>query len=338
MAYNIYVLNETALTISGGAILDGITQGDGSHLVGRTITLNSNAWYPVAINDDDPNFQDNDGSQRLNGAQNINGTLVANNTVLEAEYGLRLTDGVNTWTVVGFNVNNSAPAYATVEGLAFIGGPGGFPPRGVALRVVSAFEGPNFPAASYATPICFAAGTLIDTATGPCPVENITVGTQILTAEDGLQPVRWRSSRQFPAQGRFAPVLFHPGAIGNIRPLRLSPQHRIRVSDWRSELWLGMDNVLVPALHFVNGRDVVIETGGMVDYHHLMFDAHQIIFSEGVATESFHPGEVGLGSLDQAAREEIFAIFPELGLQLGSYGATAHTALRQAEARVLLAA
>lgn len=339
MPYSIYVLNETDMTISGGAILDGVTQGTGVHLVGRTITLNSNDWYPVAINDNDANFQDNDtGTQRLNGAQTINGTSYANNTGVEAEYGLTLTDGVNTWTVVGFNVTNSTPAYATIEALAFIGGPGGFPPRNFPLTVVSNFEGPNFNSATYATPICFAAGTLIETATGPCPVEQIGVGTLVLTAQDGLQPVRWRSSRQFPAWGKFAPVLFQTGAIGNTRPLRLSPQHRIRVSDWRSELWLGQDNVLVPALHFVNGRDVVIDHGGIVDYHHLMFDTHQVIFSEGVATESFHPGEVGLGSLDAATRDEIFAIFPELELQLGCYGATVHTALRQAEARVLLAA
>ena len=49
MPYSIYVLNETDMTISGGAILDGVTQGTGVHLVGRTITLNSNDWYPVAI-------------------------------------------------------------------------------------------------------------------------------------------------------------------------------------------------------------------------------------------------------------------------------------------------
>jgi hypothetical protein len=175
LAYSIYVLNESDLTISGGGILDGVTQGDGSHLVGRTITINSPSWYSVNINDDDPNFQDNDGSQRLNGGQTINGTSYANNNVVEAEYSLVLSDGTNTWTVVGFNVNDSSPAYATVEGLAFIGGSGGFPPRGVPLTVVSNGEGPSFVATSYATPICFTAGTLIDTADGPCPVEDIGV-------------------------------------------------------------------------------------------------------------------------------------------------------------------
>ncbi len=337
MAYNIYVLNETNLTISGGAVLDGVTQGDGSHLVGRTIMINSPSWYSVAINDDDPNFQDNDSSQKLNGAQTINGTNYGNNTVVEAEYSLVLTDGTNTWTVVGFNVNDSSPAYATVEGLAFIGGSGGFPPHGVPLTVVSNGEGPNFAATSYATPICFAAGTLIETADGPRPVEEIVVGTLVRTLHDGLQPVRWRDGRDFPATGAFAPILFRAGAIGNSRPLRLSPQHRIRIADWRTQLWCGEDAVLIAAQQFVNGTDIVVDQGGMVTYHHLMFDRHQIVFAEDVPTESFYPGEIGISGMDDATRQELFTLFPSLRDEPGGYSAV-HPSLRAPEAQVLLAA
>ncbi len=337
MGYRIYVLNETDLTISGGGILDGVTQGDGSHLVGRTITINSPSWYSVNINDDDPNFQDNDNSQRLNGGQTINGTSYANNRVVEAEYSLVLSDGTNTWTVVGFNVNDSSPAFATVEGLAFIGGSGGFPPRGVPLTVVSNGEGPSFAATSYATPVCFAAGTLIDTADGPCPVEDIGVGTLVRTLHDGFQPVRWRDGREFPACGLFVPILFRAGAIGNLRDLRLSPQHRIRVADWRTQLWSGEDAVLIAAQQFVNGADIVADPGGMVAYHHLMFDRHQIIFAEGVATESFHPGEVGIGGMDDATRAELLALFPALRESAAGYCAV-HPSLKAVEAQVLLAA
>lgn len=105
--FSIFMLGESQISISGGAQLDGVTQGDGSHLVGQTITLNSNAWNEVNIRDNDRNFSDNDSIQRLDGAQDIDGTTYANNTRVEAEYGLTLTDGVNYWQVVGFNVNNS---------------------------------------------------------------------------------------------------------------------------------------------------------------------------------------------------------------------------------------
>jgi hypothetical protein len=164
--YSIFVLGESQISISGGGQLDGVTQGDGSHLTGLTITLNSSAWVPIEISDNDPDFQDNDNSQRLFGAQSIDGTTYANNTVVEAEYGITLTDGTNTWQLVGFNVNNSSPSYGTVEGLAFIGGPGGFPPVGVALTVGGTFEGPVFAVDEYATPICVVAGTMVETPQG----------------------------------------------------------------------------------------------------------------------------------------------------------------------------
>ncbi len=308
------------------------------HLAGRTITLNSNAWYPVSINDDDASFGDSDTSQTLNGPQTIDGVTYPNGRIVEAEYGLTLSDGVNTWQVVGFNVNNSSPAYGTVEGLAFIGGSGGFPPVRVPLTIVSTQEGPNYLATNYATPICFANGTLLETGRGTVAVESIGVGDLVATRDDGLQPVRWRADRTLPAYGTFAPILFRAGAIGNTRPLRLSPQHKVLVTGWRAELICGENAVLVPALHFVDGVQVIVETGGVVTYHHLMFDRHQIVFSEGIATESFFPGAVGLAGLDLAARREMLAIFPQLATDIAAYGPPVLPVLSATEARVLMAA
>lgn len=335
MPYDIYVLDESDITLSG-AVLDGVTQGDGSHMVGATMVLSPD-WYPVSINDDDANFQDNDTGQTLNGAQVIDGVTYAGGTRVEAEYSMVVTDGTSTWTVVAFNVNNSSPAYGTVEGLAFIGGPGGFPPAGVTLTVVSAAEGPNFAAAGYATPICFAAGTMIETPDGARPVEAIAVGDMVETLEDGPQPVRWRAHRTWPAWGPMAPVVFAPGALGNARPLVLSQQHRVLVTGWRAELYFGQDAVLLAARDFVNGRDIRLRQGGHVEYHHLLFDRHQILMSDGVATESYHPGAVGVGGLPEASRAELLALLPEAA-GLEAFGPTAAPVLRRGEARVLLAA
>ena len=65
----------------------------------------------------------------------------------------------------------------------------------------------------------------------------------------------------------------------------------------------------------INGttiRQVLPQDG--VTYIHLLFDQHEILVSEGALSESFHPGEAGLGSLDAAQRHEIEHLFPGLEL------------------------
>jgi len=338
MPYDLYVLSETDVTVSGGVTLDGVTQGDGTHLIGNTLTLNAPNWQAVSINDNNDEFSDNHGNQKLDGAQTINGTTYADGTIVEAEYGITVTDGVNTWQMVAFNVRDSSPAYATVEGLAFVGDSGDWPPIGVTLTVIDTQEFPSYPVTDFVTPICFVRGTLIDTPAGPRPVQTLQVGDLVMTQADGAQPVRWCAGRTFAAQGARAPIAFAPGAIGNRRRFCVSQQHRILVSDYRAQLWCGADQVLVPAKAFVNGTTVRQLTGGHVSYHHIMFDTHQIVMAEGVASESFHPGAQGILGLTDAVRDELFDLFPELASDPAAYGPAAHRDVRGDEARVLLCA
>lgn len=65
-----------------------------------------------------------------------------------------------------------------------------------------------------------------------------------------------------------------------------------------------------------------------------MFDQHEVIFSNGVATESFYAGAEAVGSVTDQAREEMFAIFPQLRSDLGQYGGTARLCLRGHEAKL----
>ncbi len=351
-SYTIYVLDEADITLTnsdGSAqTLDGVTQGDGSHLVGDKLTLNGPNWTPVEISDDDDNFSDNDtrgdAAQTLVNETSLDESTFSAGTKVEAEYSFVVTDGTFdsegnpvTWTLVGFNAATGSPSYGTLEGLAFIGGPGGFPPVGVPLTVVSAAEGPDFPAADYATPVCFGAGTLIETEDGPMPIEEIEVGMRVRTRHDGYQPVRWHGVRTFAAIGPMAPVVFEPGAIGNARELVLSPQHRVAISGWKAELMFGETDALVPAIHFVDDHKIMRRVGGTIEYHHLMFDRHQIVFAEGVEAESLHPGIRTLDKLDAAARAELLEIFPEIAEVEGAYGPSVHPSLKGFEARAFLA-
>jgi hypothetical protein len=160
--------------------------------------------------------------------------------------------------------------------------------------------------------ICFAAGTLIATPSGPIAVEDLTTDDLVTTLDHGPQPIRWTGRRRVAATGNAAPVVFRAGAIGNDRDLMVSPQHRMLLTDWRAELMFGEPQVLVPAKALVNHDTIFVQEGGQVEYVHLLFDEHEIIFAEGVPSESFHPGATGLSTLDDPARDEVLALFPEL--------------------------
>ena len=348
MPYSIFMLPEGLMTVTGttgGSGLDGVTQGDGSHMVGASITLNSNAWVEIEINDNDTSFEDNDGGQRTVNAQTINSVAgnpaatqtFAANTAVEAEYGIIVQDpDGNTYQLVAFNFSTGSPAYGTIEGLAFIGPQGGFPPINVPLTVVSAQEFPSFNATTYATPICFVEGTLIATPLGEVAIEALKVGDLVTTVEGGAEPVRWIGRRSFPAVGRFAPVVFAPGAIGNRRMLAVSRQHRMLVRGWRAELYFGADTVWVPAVHFLGHDGVHLREGDEVTYLHLLLDGHRTLIAEGVEAESLHPGDMALGAIDAEGLAEIEAMFPEVRCGVGRE--ISHPALRGKEARALLAA
>jgi hypothetical protein len=97
----------------------------------------------------------------------------------------------------------------------------------------------------------------------------------------------------------------------------------------------GESEVLVAAKHLVDDRDVRICPCDEVIYIHLMFDRHEVIYAEGIATESFHAGDTALSAVTAAAREELFAIFPELRSAPGRHRETARHCLKRHEAQLL---
>lgn len=189
---------------------------------------------------------------------------------------------------------------------------------------------------SVTTVPCFTTGTRIRTGRGDRPVEALQVGDLVETRDHGLQPIRWIGQRRVAAEGPHAPVVIEAGVFGNHRRLVVSPQHRVLVTHWMAELMFGEDEVLVAARDLVNGCSVRVLEGGEVTYVHLLFDRHEIIWSEGLMTESFLPGPQVLSALDDAVRSEVLGLFPEICTEthLG-YGPSARASLRRFEAQVL---
>jgi len=186
---------------------------------------------------------------------------------------------------------------------------------------------------------CFVAGTRIETPNGPRLVESLIPGDMIMTQDDGPQPLRWIGSRAVRARGAFAPVRIAAGTFGDHGRLMLSPLHRVLVRDAMAELLFGDREVLVAARDLVDGTSVTICEGDLVTYVHLLFDRHQVIFAEGLATESFLPGPQTTNSFEADIIEEICGIFPEIDPKTGDgYSPAARRLLRGFEARLLTAA
>lgn len=180
---------------------------------------------------------------------------------------------------------------------------------------------------------CFVAGTKISTPTGERAVETLKPGDLIITHDDGPQPLRWIGRRTLRANGSFAPVMIRAGTFGQHDTLIVSPEHRILVRDPMAEMLFGETEVLVAAKYLVNDLTVRRRVGGYVTYVHLMFDAHQVIYSEGLPTESFLPGPQTKDVFERDIVTEICAIFPELDPETGhGYSASARRTLRQFEA------
>jgi hypothetical protein len=87
--------------------------------------------------------------------------------------------------------------------------------------------------------------------------------------------------------------------------------HRILVRGWRAELYFGDSELLVPAKHLVDGDKVFVDPVDTVEYFHILFDQHEVIFSDGAPTESFFPGEQILQG-DDEIRKELETLFPEM--------------------------
>lgn len=324
--YSIWALGESQLSISGGGQLDGVTQGDGSHLEGLTITLNSFNFEQINIRDrgSDVNFDDNDGNQRLNGGQSFDGASYGNNTRIEAEYRIVLRDpdtGIE-YEALAVNFNNSSPSYGTIEGLSFVDT---IPPSGVALEVTLATEGPGSlgqPAienTELAVPACFTPGTLIDTPAGPRPVEAMRTGDLVNTFDNGPQALIWVGQtalgpRELDQRPDTRPILiardtFGPGFPN--RDMRVSPLHRILLSGPVAELLFGEPEVLAAAAHLVDGKRIRVDDAARaVLYLHLQCRAHEVLISDGLPSESYNPGNVTFNSFTQSARARLSESLP----------------------------
>lgn len=182
---------------------------------------------------------------------------------------------------------------------------------------------------------CFTEGTLIRTVQGDVPIETLTIGDRVLTLDSGPQKIRWIGRRSLGAQELLAnpelrPIYIPQGVCDNYAPLCVSPQHGILL-----DAALTGTEVLARARHLAQAPGPVRVARGKkhVTYIHLMFDAHQIVFANGAASESFYPGDCALDMFPDAVVAELQSLIPGLGKMpvADAYGPTAHKFLKRRE-------
>lgn len=167
----------------------------------------------------------------------------------------------------------------------------------------------QFPVGGFGPP-CFVAGTRIAVPGGTVRVEDLAVGDMVVTRDHGARPIRWIGKRTVPGVGSFAPIRLAPGALGEHDELLLSPQHRVLLEDWRAQFLFGEDEVLCPAHALVNDKTIRRAPCDEVTYVHFMCDEHEIVYAEGMPSESFLFAPY-LCHETSPIRAEIIALFPE---------------------------
>jgi hypothetical protein len=132
---------------------------------------------------------------------------------------------------------------------------------------------------------CFAVGTLIETISGPRPVECLSVGDEVRTVlGKSKAPIVWIGRRHVDCvrhsnPKQVSPVRVRAGAFGDNAPrhdLWLSPDHSVFV-----------DGVLIPIRYLTNGTTIAQMPVDEVTYYHIELDQHGVLLAEGLLPESY---------------------------------------------------
>lgn len=270
-----------------------------------------NTSYTAAITDNDPNYQgSSDGGETVS----INGGASGTTSGLPHAININFTDTLgNPHTETFYFFNTSA----SPSGWYFIPAPGSAFTVGATLGNYQSHTN----GWSYATVVCFASGTLIETEAGPLPVEALEPDMRIALSGGGFAPLRLNllsavQADQMAQHETLRPVCISAGALGAGLPkrdLRVSRQHRMQVSSPIAARMFGAKDVLVAAIRLTQLPGIYIEQHiGALDYHHLVFDRHQIVLAEGAPAESFFTGREAIAALNPQARGEVLTLFPHL--------------------------
>lgn len=281
-----------------------------------TLTLKDGATPTlVFVNDDDAVFDEVDAGQTIADPLNLDGTSYAAGSSIHTSYDLiNSTSGHKVSGVhFGTDGNSQGAVHGLVSTVEFQ------PGTAYTFNQERTSHQQNNQYSQYTA--CFTPGTLIETDRGPRPIESLHPGDLIQTLDHGLQPLRLLPSRHIDAKElrqrpKLRPVRIRADSLAPgipNRDLLVSPQHRILSKSLIARRLFGKDEVLVAATALT--RLPGVELADDIDeitYIHLVLDEHQVVLSEGLASESFYCGPNAIQALSDEALAEMHAIFPHM--------------------------
>ena len=192
--------------------------------------------------------------------------------------------------------------------------------------------------------ICFTPQTQLTTPDGLRRIRNLVPGDMILTRDNGPQPVLWTGHRRMSGARLYAmphlrPIRFRAGAMGVGRPdedLLVSPQHRMLVKGAAAQALFNTAEVLVAAENLVNDGSITVDHAlREVTYVHVLLARHNIVWANGLETESFHPSNIALDTVDPVQREGLLSLLPDIADNPQAYGDYARRNISASEAAIL---
>ncbi|MAX74056.1 MAG: hypothetical protein CMH66_10385 [Nioella sp.] len=144
----------------------------------------------------------------------------------------------------------------------------------------------NFPTPPITENACFVEGTLIRTPLGEVPVEALSIGQPVMTADGGSVPVKWigrQVVRKVFGGPVVQPVRIRSGALAEGVPLSdltVSADHGMIV-----------DGLVINAGALVNGSTIafvpVADLPAAFTYYHVEIEDHDVILANGAPAETF---------------------------------------------------
>ncbi|MDJ0627997.1 MAG: Hint domain-containing protein [Rhodobacter sp.] len=255
------------------------------------------------------------------------------------ETGFAVTDGIRCYTATIIDVpEGRGPLLMFLDDV---------PPAGQDLWITHITDQslhPNRSGDPVPSVICFTPDTRIATPDGPRRVRDLREDDRVLTKDDGPQPIRWIGQRRMSGARLYAmpelrPIRIRAGAAGDGRPdedLLVSPEHRLLLKGPNADALFGTSEVLVTAKDMIDDRAIRVDRQlGEVTYVHILLDRHQIVFANGLESETFHPASMPVDALDPMQRTELAERVPGIDRDPSLYGAFARRTLTTAEAAIL---